>query len=197
LIADGEDLDKVLNQVKGLAKKAGIPADTIESWIASKGGKIDTDKLVSFFLLSSFLLLYTHHPAFSLPLPLLTLAYTRLYPPLSFSSRRRRVADCSPPSPLFLFPSPFVFYPQVKQVQSLASAGQATVEHFDTDKVVSSIKTVSPALASLLALTLQRSGVSLGNAGKDSAKGGKEQCEYPFLCSRSSGWVRRMREQRE
>jgi hypothetical protein len=34
-----------------LAKQAGIPADMIESWIADKGGKVDTDKLVRLPLL--------------------------------------------------------------------------------------------------------------------------------------------------
>ena len=108
--ADGEDLDKVVKQVKDLAKKAGIPADTIESWIAAKGGKLDTDKLV-------------------------------------------------------------------KKAQSYASAGQTAVDHFDTDKVISSVKLVSPSLASLLALGLSAGGLKLGSAGEGAAKGGKEQYE--------------------
>jgi len=179
--ADGEDLDKVLKQVKDLAKKAGIPADTIESWIAAKGGKIDTDKLVSFslpiYLSSSDLL----------PLP--SSSTPRVHPPniVLVLLASRRVADCRPSFFLSLLLSLSRRSHQVKQVQSLASAGQATVEHFDTDKVVSSVKTLSPALASLLALTLQKSGVSLGSAGKDSAKGGKEQCEL-FLFSLVEVW---------
>ena len=108
--ADGEDLDKVVKQVKDLAKKAGIPADTLEAWISAKGGKLDTDKLV-------------------------------------------------------------------KKAQDYASAGQEAVNHFDTDKVISSVKLVSPSLASLLALGLQQGGLKLGSEGKGSAKGGKEQYE--------------------
>lgn len=68
---------------------------------------------------------------------------------------------------------------QVKKAQSLASAGQTTVENFDTDKVVSSVKVVSPSLASLLALTLSQAG--LKGSGKDAVKGGKEACEFAWL----------------
>ncbi|CED82578.1 hypothetical protein [Phaffia rhodozyma] len=44
--ADKEDLEKVLTQAKAVAKKAGIPADTIESWLADKSGKVDTENLI-------------------------------------------------------------------------------------------------------------------------------------------------------
>lgn len=112
---DGEDLDKVIKQVKDLARKAGLPADTIESWLAEKGGKFDTDAFV-------------------------------------------------------------------KKAQSLAESGPASVvkdqvQNFDTDKAVEAVKTISPALASLLALTLSQAGVKLGSSGKSAAKDGKEQYE--------------------
>jgi hypothetical protein len=110
--ADSEDLDKIIKQVKDVAKKAGIPADQIESWVASKGGKIDTEQLV-------------------------------------------------------------------RQVRSLAEVGQGKLEGaanlVDSDKVVSTVKGFSPALASLLSLTLSQAGAKLGSEGKDSAKDGKAQ----------------------
>lgn len=116
---DGEDLDKVIKQVKDLARKAGLPADTIESWLAEKGGKFDTDAFV-------------------------------------------------------------------KKAQSLAESGPASVvkdqvQNFDTDKAVEAVKTISPALASLLALTLSQAGVKLGSSGKSAAKDGKEQCQSLLL----------------
>lgn len=38
----------MLSQAKEIANKAGLPADTIESWLATKSGKIDTEHLVRF-----------------------------------------------------------------------------------------------------------------------------------------------------
>lgn len=111
---DSDDLDKIVEQVKGVAKKAGIPADQIESWLASKGGKLDTEALI-------------------------------------------------------------------KQAKSLVEAGQDKVEDasklVNPDKVVGTIKTFSPALASLLALTLSQAGAKLGGEGQSAAKDGKAQFE--------------------
>lgn len=47
-IAAPEDLDDLVNQLKEGAKKAGLPADTIESWLKSKAkdNKIDAEALV-------------------------------------------------------------------------------------------------------------------------------------------------------
>lgn len=47
----------------------------------------------------------------------------------------------------------------------------------DSDKVVTTVKSFSPALASLLSLTLAQAGAKLGSEGKDAAKDGKAQYE--------------------
>lgn len=111
---DADDLDKIVEQIKAVAKKAGLPADQIESFIAAKGGKLDTAKFV-------------------------------------------------------------------EQAKSLVEAGQDKLEGaaniVNPDTVVSTVKGFSPALASLLALTLSQAGAQLGGAGQSAAKDGKAQFE--------------------
>lgn len=48
IIAAPADVDSLLKQLKDVAKKAGLPADTTEAWLKSKveDGKLDADALV-------------------------------------------------------------------------------------------------------------------------------------------------------
>lgn len=50
-IAAPADVDSLIKQLKDVAKKAGLPADTTEAWLKSKveDGKLDADALVSSF----------------------------------------------------------------------------------------------------------------------------------------------------
>lgn len=43
-----QDIDSLINQLKDAAKKAGLPADTAESWLKSKveDGKVDAEAMV-------------------------------------------------------------------------------------------------------------------------------------------------------
>jgi vacuolar-type H+-ATPase subunit H len=47
-VAAPQDVDSLIKQLKDAAKKAGLPADTAESWIKSKvqDGKIDAEEMV-------------------------------------------------------------------------------------------------------------------------------------------------------
>lgn len=43
------DVDELIKQLKGAAEKAGLPADTIESWVKSKADEknLDVEEIVS------------------------------------------------------------------------------------------------------------------------------------------------------
>lgn len=97
-LAAPADIDSLIQQLKDAANKAGLPADTAESWLRSKAadGKVDAEEMVRPSTIATRARHSTdHHPrqssykASSRPLPSSSLVSPRMSPTKSPSSAHR------------------------------------------------------------------------------------------------------------